>query len=129
MKNILLLISILLLSGKNFSQAALTPNDLVTGTETSRLEEQTQITDETCPPILVKAYPNPATGFIHFTITGCNGKWLRIYNLFGEYLETKDISSVSTFLISLNMFVRGTYIYTITDDTGNILIEDKFIVE
>lgn len=74
----------------------------------------------------LKVYPNPATDELWIDYNA-DGRTIiySIYDLYGRQLITKQISTVSTFSISLNEFEEGIYIVTIHDK--NLLLTAKIL--
>jgi len=79
---------------------------------------------------IVKMYPNPATSYITFDLQSQykRGLTLQIYNgLLGKkMLDTPNVPD--KFIINLNDFSRGIYIYHLIDVTGRVIETGKFQV-
>ena len=79
---------------------------------------------------MVKLYPNPAVSYITFDLRG-NYKQGLTLQLYSGILGKKIFSKVFTqerYLLNLNDFPRGIYIYHLTDSNGKIIESGKFQV-
>jgi hypothetical protein len=77
---------------------------------------------------IVKLYPNPATSYVTFELTGGEkGYSLQVYSFLGKkMLERQNVSQKVT--IELNDFNRGLYMYHLLDASGKIVESGKFQV-
>jgi hypothetical protein len=79
---------------------------------------------------MVKLYPNPAVSYITFDLRG-NYKQGLTLQVYSGILGKKIFSTVFTqerYLLNLNDFPRGIYIYHLTDSNGKIIESGKFQV-
>jgi hypothetical protein len=80
----------------------------------------------------VKAYPNPATDFVNFTIkTGTpKNMSLRLYDIFGALVATPIAiignTTENTIQLNVSKLRRGIYIYTLSTDNKVVFI-DKIV--
>lgn len=77
---------------------------------------------------IVKLYPNPATSYVTFELTGNErGYSIQVYSFLGKKMaERQNISQKTT--LELNDFNRGLYMYHLLDPTGKIVESGKFQV-
>lgn len=79
---------------------------------------------------MVKLFPNPAISYINFDLRNNfkPGLTLHIYSgILGKKVFATTLSQ-ERFLLNLNEFARGIYIYHLTDATGKIIESGKFQV-
>ncbi|MFT3843751.1 MAG: T9SS type A sorting domain-containing protein [Lacibacter sp.] len=77
----------------------------------------------------VHFYPNPASSFINFEFKDINlsNYSLRIFSFIGKkVLEVNNLSS--RYVVNLNDFFRGVYIFQLTDRSGQVIESGKFQV-
>lgn len=77
---------------------------------------------------IVKLYPNPATTYITFELSGSErGYSIQVYSFLGKKMtERQNISQKLT--LDLNEFNRGLYMYHLLDASGKIVESGKFQV-
>ncbi len=77
---------------------------------------------------IVKLYPNPATTYITFEMTGAEkGYSIQVYSFLGKKMtERQNIPQKVT--LDLNDFNRGLYMYHLLDASGKIVESGKFQV-
>lgn len=79
---------------------------------------------------LVKLYPNPAVSYITFDLRASfkRGLTLQVYSgILGKKVFATALAQ-DQFLLNLNEFPRGIYIYHLTDANGKIIESGKFQV-
>ena len=77
---------------------------------------------------IVKLYPNPATTYVTFELSGTErGYSIQVYSFLGKKMtERQNISQKVT--LDLNDFNRGLYMYHLVDASGKIVESGKFQV-
>ena len=79
-----------------------------------------------------ETYPNPAKDAVFFDLKNWKSDTytLSINDMLGRkyHAETLKVSGQQTIRVPLNGFVDGTYITTVTDNDGNILVSKRFVV-
>jgi uncharacterized ubiquitin-like protein YukD len=79
-----------------------------------------------------ETYPNPAKDAVFFDLKNWKSDTytLLINDMLGRkyHTETLRISGPQTIRVPLNGFVDGTYITTVTDNDGNVLISKRLVV-
>ena len=77
---------------------------------------------------IVKLYPNPATTYVTFELSGSErGYSIQVYSFLGKKMtERQNISQKTT--LDLNEFNRGLYMYHLLDASGKIVESGKFQV-
>lgn len=77
-------------------------------------------------------YPNPAKDAVFFDLKNWKSDTytLSINDILGKryYTETLKVSGQQTVRVPLNGFVDGTYITTVTDKDGNVLVSKRLVV-
>jgi hypothetical protein len=79
---------------------------------------------------MVRLYPNPAVSYITFELRDNfkRGLTLQVYSgILGKKVFATSLNQ-ERFLLNLNEFPRGIYIYHLTDANGKILESGKFQV-
>jgi hypothetical protein len=79
----------------------------------------------------VTLYPNPNNGRFTIKLQGVRDKeQVEIYNMLGEKIYSSALSiHNSTFSIDLGTKPAGVYLYRVTNETGTLLGEGKFIIQ
>jgi len=84
------------------------------------------------PQIDVNAFPNPAVNDVSITTSGFEaGQYhINVYNMLGRIVKRQaiDITGDSSFRLDVSDLSRGTYLYNISDSTGNMLITKRLVV-
>jgi uncharacterized ubiquitin-like protein YukD len=79
-----------------------------------------------------ETYPNPAKDAVFFDLKNWKSDTytLTINDMLGKghHIETLKISGQQTIRVPLNGFVDGTYITTVTDKDGNVLVSKRLVV-
>jgi len=77
---------------------------------------------------IIKLYPNPATTYVTFEMSGIEkGYSIQVYSFLGKkMMERQNVSSKVT--LDLNDFNRGLYMYHLLDASGKIIESGKFQV-
>jgi len=82
-------------------------------------------------PINITAAPNPSIGFVEFVITNAPSSVykLKVRNIIGQTLWDKDIfvSGRERIRVDLTHLKRGTYFYSLTDQSGNVISTKRLI--
>jgi hypothetical protein len=73
-------------------------------------------------------YPNPASGFVNFKITGENKKYKLVVNNFLGQQVGNYLLNAKEFKLSLTDYSAGMYFYKLSDEEGNSE-NGKFVVE
>lgn len=77
-------------------------------------------------------YPNPTTDVVNIDfndISDYQGKWLKIMNMSGQIVYEENITQSKMTLSVVDRFSKGIYVVTTTDSDGNILSNEKLIVQ
>jgi len=84
------------------------------------------------PQIDVNAFPNPAINDVSITTSGFEvGQYhINVYNMLGRIVKQQaiDITGDSSFRLDVSDLSRGTYLYNISDSTGDMLITKRLVV-
>lgn len=80
----------------------------------------------------IQAYPNPATEWVRFDCTNLSsGDYtLKIFNVIGKtvWKETYTINGSRSVRLELDNFKKGTYLYSLSDQKGNIIGTKRLVV-
>ncbi len=76
----------------------------------------------------VNVYPNPANNQINFVTGVKEDAYILIYDLTGRELEKVAVKNgMST--LNTNAYNNGVYLYSLTDNSGNLIDRGKFIIQ
>lgn len=76
----------------------------------------------------VSAYPVPCTSQITFTTTGNATGYINVYDIAGRKIEQVEMKN-DMVNVNTGSYATGMYLYTMTDQNGNILDNGKFMVK
>ncbi len=76
----------------------------------------------------VNVYPNPANNQINFVTGIKQDAYISIYDLTGRELDKVAVKNGMSAL-NTNTYNNGIYLYSLTDNSGNLLDRGKFIVQ
>ncbi len=80
----------------------------------------------------VYAYPNPAINYANFDCVNLKPDYydLKIYNILGleKYQERNFISGNKKINVDLSSFTKGTYLYSLCDTTGKVIMTKRLVV-
>ena len=78
-------------------------------------------------------YPNPAKEmiFVEYNVEHNINAKLKMYDIYGKKMIEKTVvlNSNNTLNLDVSNFKTGVYMLTITDDTGNVLKNEKILIE
>ncbi len=84
------------------------------------------------PQVDINAFPNPAVNDVSITTSGFDvGAYhINVYNMLGRIVKQQaiDITGDSSFRLDVSNLSRGTYLYNISDSSGNMLITKRLVV-
>jgi Secretion system C-terminal sorting domain len=83
---------------------------------------------EQIDPTNVLVYPNPAIEFVNFELGMGDLAEIRIFDLSGRLVRTENVKGVNKLVMSTNQFDKGIYIFYLTDNSGNVVRNGKFMV-
>lgn len=86
-------------------------------------------TDQALQAKLIKFYPNPASSVINFDyLKGYDKSYsLQVFNFMGK--KVYEVKNTPTrFIINLDEFYRGIYVFQLRDKNGSIIESGKFQV-
>ena len=80
----------------------------------------------------VYVYPNPTLGYVRFELFNIpNGNYeLNVYNILGKKMWSPDekVTPNKVILADLSFLRRGTYFYSLLDDTGKRIVTRRLII-
>ena len=80
----------------------------------------------------IRAYPNPANDEVNVEMTNFdNGNYtLKIYNLLGSVImqDNYSVSGTKTIKLDITQLRKGTYLYSISNNQGKILVTKRLMV-
>jgi len=80
----------------------------------------------------IRAYPNPATEWVRFECTNLPQEQytLKIYNIIGKLVwkESYALSGNKSIKLDLDDFKKGTYLYSLVDEKGNVIGTKRLVV-
>lgn len=78
----------------------------------------------------IQVYPNPSNGEFILQWSVVSGQLsVEIYNMLGEKVYFQSNIQNSTFNINLSNQPNGIYLYRVTDESGNLIGNGKFIIQ
>ncbi len=80
----------------------------------------------------IQAYPNPAVEFVRFNCSNLpQGDYtLKIFNIIGKVVwkENYQLTGSKSIRIELDDFKKGTYLYSLSDNKGNIIGTKRLVI-
>ena len=75
----------------------------------------------------IKAFPNPASDKVNFTFDGMENGTVKVYNIAGQLVKNENFNT-NTVVLNVSDLENGVYLYNITDEKGNVVKQDKIVV-
>ena len=77
----------------------------------------------------IDIYPNPTTDIVNIKVPDYVGGKVKIMSMSGQIVYEENITQSKMTLSVVDRFSKGIYIVTTTDSGGNILSNEKLIVQ